>query len=164
MVSPTFGLLFTCTQKPTFELPMVNLIILRNGPCGRASRSQAKISDIVQKKRKHININKFAGLSRDWAGGRILFMCFFRVTPYGDEKHINKIPPKIPGQSRENFVYVFFLYVFFAPQWLGCGSDVPRMSLGRVFGCGRKSLAEVKGKRLPASEAQKSIEHVNCKI
>ena len=32
----------------------------------------------------------------------------------GEEKHINKIPPKIPGQSRENFVYVFcFLCVFF---------------------------------------------------
>ena len=33
---------------------------------------------------------------------------FFRVIPYGGEKHINKIPPRIPGQSRENFVYVFF--------------------------------------------------------
>ena len=32
---------------------------------------------------------------------------FFRVIPYGGEKHINKIPPKIPGQSRENVVYVF---------------------------------------------------------
>ena len=31
----------------------------------------------------------------------------------GEKKHINKIPPRIPGQSRENFFYVFFLYVFF---------------------------------------------------
>ena len=39
---------------------------------------------------------------------------FFVFIPYGGEKHINKIPPKIPGQSRVNFVYVFFfLYVFF---------------------------------------------------
>ena len=39
---------------------------------------------------------------------------FFRVIPYGGEKHINKITPQIPGQSRENFVYVFFcLCVFF---------------------------------------------------
>ena len=31
-------------------------------------------------------------------------------------KHINKIPPQIPGQSRENYVYVFFsLCVFFVP-------------------------------------------------
>ena len=26
--------------------------------------------------------------------------------------HINKVPPKIRGHSRENLVYVFFLYVF----------------------------------------------------
>ena len=69
-------------------------------------------------KEKHININKFAGLSRDWVGAKILFMCvcvfFF---PFGGEKHINKVPPKIPGQFRENFVYVFFLHVFFfAPK------------------------------------------------
>ena len=43
-------------------------------------------------------------------------LCFFRVIPYGGEKHVNKIPPKIPGQSRENFVYVFFsLCVFSLP-------------------------------------------------
>ena len=34
----------------------------------------------------------------------------------GEKKHINKIPHKIPGQSRENFVYVFFsLCVFSLP-------------------------------------------------
>ena len=32
----------------------------------------------------------------------------------GEKKHINKIPPKIPGQSRENFVYVFFSLCFFS--------------------------------------------------
>ena len=37
----------------------------------------------------------------------------------GDKKLINEIPPKIPGQSHEHFVYVFFLYVLFAPYfWL----------------------------------------------
>ena len=40
-------------------------------------------------------------------------MCFFRVMPYGGEKHINKIPPKSRGQSREHFVYVFFFFFFF---------------------------------------------------
>ena len=42
---------------------------------------------------------------------------FFRVIPYRGEKYINKILPKIPGQSREKFVNQFFLYVFylFAP-------------------------------------------------
>ena len=71
-------------------------------------------------KEKHININKFAGLSRDWVGPKNLFMCFFLVIPHGGEKHINKIPPKIPGQSREKFIYVFFsLCVFFAPNQNG---------------------------------------------
>ena len=65
-----------------------------------------------------ININKFAGLSPDWVGAKKLFMCFFFFFfgsfLMGEEKHINKIPPKIPGQSHENFVYVFCsLCVFF---------------------------------------------------
>ena len=68
-----------------------------------------------RERKKHMNINKFAGLSRVWVGGKNLFMCFFWVTPYGGEKHINKIsPPKIPGQSREMFICGFCLYVFFS--------------------------------------------------
>ena len=51
----------------------------------------------------------FAGLSR----------LLFWVIPYGGEKHINKIPSNIPGQSREIFVYVFSsLCVFFVPHFL----------------------------------------------
>ena len=34
-----------------------------------------------QGKKKHININKFAGLSRDWVGAKILFMCVFGSFP-----------------------------------------------------------------------------------
>ena len=34
------------------------------------------ISALVQEKKKLININKFAGLSRDWVGAKNLFMCF----------------------------------------------------------------------------------------
>ena len=33
---------------------------------------------------------------------------FFGSFLMGEKKHINKMPPKIPGQSREHFVYVFF--------------------------------------------------------
>ena len=90
-----------------------------------------------QGKKRHININKSAGLSRDWAGAKncvyVFFMCFlfFRIIPYGGEKHINKVPPKIPGQSRENVVYVFYslcVFCFSLPQGkgqqkhLGCGT------------------------------------------
>ena len=43
-------------------------------------------------KDKHININKLPELSRVWVGGKYCFMCFFRVIPYGGEKHLNKNP------------------------------------------------------------------------
>ena len=44
-------------------------------------------------------------------------MFFSRAISYGGK--INKIPPKIPGQSREIFVYVFFsLCVFSLPNLL----------------------------------------------
>ena len=70
---------------------------------------------LLRERKKHININKFAGLSRDWVGAKKLFMCFFRVIPYGGEKTHKQNSPKIPGQSRENFVYVFCsLCVFFS--------------------------------------------------
>ena len=58
-------------------------------------------------KEKHININKYAGLFRDWVGAKNLFMCFFRVIPYGGEK-AHKQNAKKTGQSREHFAYVFF--------------------------------------------------------
>ena len=65
-----------------------------------------------RKTHKHKQI---AGLSQDWVGAKIMFMCFFRVIPYGGEKtHKQSPPPKIPGQSREVLVYVsFVLSVFF---------------------------------------------------
>ena len=50
-----------------------------------------------QGKKKHININKFAGLSWVWVGGKILLMCFFWVIPYGGEKTHKHNPPKNPG-------------------------------------------------------------------
>ena len=60
-------------------------------------------------------MNKFAGLSWDWVGAKTLFMCFYRVIPYGWEKHINKIPPQSPGTIPWNVcLRGFFLYVFFS--------------------------------------------------
>ena len=90
-------------------------------------------------KEKHIKINAFAGFSRDWVGGKILFMCFFLggggSFVVGEKKHINKIPPKIPGQSRENFVYGFFLYVFFG------GTDMTGRPGDRTMGMNGRSTA-----------------------
>ena len=63
-----------------------------------------------EKTHKHKHIR---GLAPGLSGSQnFVYVFFFPVViPYGGEKHINKIPPKIPGQSREKFVYVFFLYV-----------------------------------------------------
>ena len=76
-------------------------------------------------RKKPININNFAGLSRKWVGVK-LFMCF----PFSWEKgkHINKIPRKsqekagrVPGQSRDNPVKFLFMcfpvYWFFSLPW-----------------------------------------------
>ena len=63
------------------------------------------------RERKHININKFSGLSRDWVGGKILFMShnvFWGVIPYGRKSAKIKFPPK----SRDNPVCVCVCYFF----------------------------------------------------
>ena len=88
-------------------------------PCSYFSEKLKGRSFLLQGKKKHININKFAGLSRDWVGAKNVFMCFFRAISYGGEKTHKQNSPKIPGQSRGNFVYVFCsLCVFFAPYYL----------------------------------------------
>ena len=41
----------------------------------------------------HKNINKFGGLARNWVGGKIIIMCFFRpIFREEEEEHINNIP------------------------------------------------------------------------
>ena len=47
-----------------------------------------------QGKKKHISINKFAGLSRDWVGAKNVFVLSFLM---GMKKYINKIGPQDPG-------------------------------------------------------------------
>ena len=68
--------------------------------------------------KKPININNFAGLSRKWVGVK-LFMCFPK-SPGNLRKRPGQSrdsPGIIPGQSRENFVYVFpCLLVFSWPE------------------------------------------------
>ena len=80
-------------------------------PRWKRSRTQDQKTR-TQGKKKHKNINKFAGLSRDWVGGKNVLCVFFRVIPHGERKRINKIPPK----SRDNYaknLFTCFFYVFF---------------------------------------------------
>ena len=82
-------------------------------PCARANHTLSSI--ISQGKNKHININKSAGLSRDWVGGKKYDFVFRGVIPYGGEKTHKQNPPK----SRDNPVkslYVFLFGGFFAPK------------------------------------------------
>ena len=112
---------------------------------------------LIEGKKKHINISKFARLSRDWVGGKNLFMCFLRVIPYGGRKLINKIPPKIPGQSREHFVYVFFLYLFFSLP--NCNRYRPKGVLGKGVG-NNKNESEMRQKCI--KNASKMRQNVSC--
>ena len=79
--------------------------------------SQRWLLDNYIRERKHININKFAGLSLDWVGGK---NCFCVQSFLIGENTSTKSPPQkkqIPRQYRDIFVYVFFfLYVFFCSQ------------------------------------------------
>ena len=54
----------------------------------------------------------------------------------GEKKHINKIHQKIPGQSREMFVYVFCSSVaFLLPKYLSCFCQASCHALLQVVSC-----------------------------
>ena len=76
-------------------------------------------------------INKFAGLSRDLVGAKMLFIIIFVFFSFlkVEKKHINKVlPPKSRDKSREKFVYVFLSLCFLLPI-------TPKIA---IF-CGRRS-------------------------
>ena len=55
------------------------------------------VSAVVQEKKKHININKFAGFSRDWVGAKHLFMCFLGSFLMVEKKTHKQNYPQNPG-------------------------------------------------------------------
>ena len=104
-----FGPMFSKKKSPLKNSPS------RNSP--PKIHMEKFTPEFFHVKKKHININKFAGLSRGLGGCQNFVYVFFFSFLMGEKKHINKIPPKIPGQSRENFAYVFFsLCVFLRSQ------------------------------------------------
>ena len=67
-----------------------------------------------KKTHKHKQICRIV---RGLGGWQNLVYVFWGVIPYGGEEHRDKIPPKIPGQSREMLVYRYFSSVVsFAPK------------------------------------------------
>ena len=81
------------------------------GWCSWAPQLGGLVS-IIQRKKKHISINKFPGLSRDWVGGKILFVCVC--------VSVFRVIPNVPQKTRDNprgIVYAFFPSCFFcAPK------------------------------------------------
>ena len=68
-----------------------------------------------EKTHKHKQI---CGIVLGLGGWQNFVYVFFRsFLNYEGEKTHKQNPPKIPGQSRENSVYVFSLYVFFSQCW-----------------------------------------------
>ena len=56
-------------------------------------------------------------------GGCPKFVYVFWGHSIWGEKHTSKIPPKVPGQSREKFVYVFFFVCCKAPRYVSQQKD-----------------------------------------
>ena len=85
----------------SLQTPQQFCVIRAPGPCRWTGKFAGK--------EKHVNINKFAGLSRDWVGAKILFMCFFFGSFLRGEKTHKQPPPK---KSRDNSVNILFMCYF----------------------------------------------------
>ena len=66
----------------------------------RAINLQKVWGEWYQGMQKHINMNKFADLSQDWVGDKMLFMCFLVVIPHGGENTHKQNPP--PPRKKKN--------------------------------------------------------------
>ena len=70
-----------------------------------------------QGKKKHININKFGGLSRDWVGVIDLFIGFLGVILYGGRK-THKQFPENPGTIPRQVCFCVFSFSGFLSSQL----------------------------------------------
>ena len=78
----------------------------------------------IQGKKKHININKFAGLSRDWVGAKFLFMCFLDYSLWGRKTHKQSPNPKSRDSPVQILFTCFVLYVFFRSLKMSVSTSV----------------------------------------
>ena len=89
-------------------------IVAVGGWSGAAAMRPPLLFFFIVQGRKH---NKFGGLSQDWVGGRIMFMCFLRSFLVERRTHKQQSPPpKKPGQSCETYVHMFFFLCWFFSQ------------------------------------------------
>ena len=63
---------------------------------------------------------QLGGIVLEMGGGQIVYMCFpfslgKKETHKQNSQEISGKAGTVPGQSRENFVYVFFLFIDFLP-------------------------------------------------
>ena len=84
-------------------------------PGNREQKGDAKWWPSNQQKKKTHKHKQIRGIVPGLGGRQKSVYVFFWDIPYG-EKHINKIPPKIRGQSREDVVYVLFSLCVFRFQ------------------------------------------------
>ena len=118
-VSCSVCLLMRFTRRRTMTRHGARLSLAAVGALRRQC-CQSILLISVREKEKHINIKNFWGLSPALGGWpKFVYMCFFGVMPYGGKTH-KQNPQKIPGQSREISVYMFF--------FLGGFSSLPRAS------------------------------------
>ena len=92
---------------------------------------QKKLYRIQGKKQKHVNVNKFAGLSRDWVGSKKVVYVFLGHSICGRKTH--KQIPQNPGTIPCNILCTFFFIICLSlptnkSQWccivrFGCDSD-----------------------------------------
>ena len=72
----------------------------------------------VRGKKKHINIDKFGGLSRrDWVGAEIQFMCFLGVHSLWGRKNTNRTSPPKFGTIPRIFCFCVFICFCFVPNF-----------------------------------------------
>ena len=68
----------------------------RVGP-SQGSVAGRGVLNINRGTKKHINIHKFPGSSRDWVGGKIMVMCFFLCRSLWRRKAHKQNAPENPG-------------------------------------------------------------------
>ena len=100
--------IFKCTTKNSAEKTA-----MRTKSFKHIAILTVQVHLLLSGKEKHVNINKFAGLSRDWVGAKSCLCVLFSGHSLWGRKKAHK--HKVPQTSRDNPVKILFT-CFFAPN------------------------------------------------